>query len=57
MRLARVIIKLKSGQDFVEFLTADKLRVAFLGQRNANCADATGINGALTNRCRWLTIP
>jgi hypothetical protein len=57
MRLARVIIKLKSGQDFVEFLTADKLRVAFLGQRSANCADATGINGALTNRCRWLTIP
>jgi hypothetical protein len=56
MRLARVIIKLKSGQDFVEFLAADKLHVSTVGQSDATCADATGINGALTNRCRWLTI-
>src|SRR5215813_13162478 len=51
MRLARVIIKLKSGQELVEFLAADKLRVAFLGRRNTICADAAGINGALTNQC------
>jgi hypothetical protein len=50
MRLARVIIEPESGRDFVEFLAADNLRVSFVGQRNAICAEATGINGALTNR-------
>jgi hypothetical protein len=57
MRLARVIIKLKSGRDFVEFLAADSLRVSFPRRRKAICAETTGINEALTNRCRWLTIP
>jgi hypothetical protein len=56
MRLARVIIKPESGRDFVEFLAADNLRVSFSRRRKAICADTTGINGALTNRCRWLTI-
>jgi hypothetical protein len=50
MRLARVIIEPESGRDFVEFLAADNLRVSFVGQRNAICREATGINGALTNR-------
>jgi hypothetical protein len=57
MRLARVIIKLKSGRELVEFLAADNLRVSFVRRRKAICADETGINGALTNRARWLTIP
>jgi hypothetical protein len=57
MRLARVIIEPESGQDFVEFLAADNLRVAFPRQRTTICAEATDINGALTNRALWLTIP
>ena len=56
MRLARVIIEPESGRDFVEFLAADNLRVSFVGQRKSICAEATGINGALTNRALWLTI-
>jgi hypothetical protein len=57
MRLARVIIKLKSGQELVEFLAADNLPVSFVGQQKPICAEATGINGALTNPALWLTIP
>jgi hypothetical protein len=57
MRLARVIIKLKSGRELVEFLAADNLRVSFPRPRQSICAETTGINGALTNRARWLTIP
>jgi hypothetical protein len=57
MRLARVIIKLKSGRELVEFLAADNLRVSFPRQRKTIFAETTGINGALTNRAGWLTIP
>jgi hypothetical protein len=32
MRRARVIIKLKSGREIVEFLAADNLRVSLVGQ-------------------------
>jgi hypothetical protein len=57
MRLAHVIIKLKSGQELVEFLAADNLPVSFVGQQKPICVEATGINGALTNPALWLTIP
>jgi hypothetical protein len=50
MRLARVIIEPESGRELVEFLAADNLRVSFVGQRKTICREATGINGALTNR-------
>jgi hypothetical protein len=56
MRRARVIIKLKSGLNREEFLTADNLCVSFSGQRNETCADAAGLNDALTNQRLWLTI-
>jgi len=50
MRLARVIIEPESGRELVESLAADNVRVSFVGQRKSICAEATGINGALTNR-------
>jgi hypothetical protein len=56
MRRARVIIKLKSGLNREEFLTADNLCVSFPGQREATCAEAAGLNDALTNQRLWLTI-
>jgi hypothetical protein len=56
MRLARVIIKPKSGQDRVEFLAADNLTLSFLRRQQSISVDKTSINRALTNRCRWLTI-
>ena len=56
MRRARVIIKLKSGLNREEFLTADNLYVSFSGRRDETCADAAGLNDALTNQRLWLTI-
>jgi hypothetical protein len=56
MRRARVIIKPKSGLNREEFLTADNLCVSFPGQRDETCADAAGLNDALTNQRLWLTI-
>jgi hypothetical protein len=57
MRPARVIIKLESGLNGVEFLAADNLCVAFLGQRDETCDHVGGLNDALTNQRLWLTIP
>jgi len=56
MRRARVIIKLKSGLNREEILTADNLCVSILGQREKSCADAGEFNDALTKRRVWLTI-
>ena len=56
MRHARVIIKLKSGLNREEFLTADNLYVSFSWQREMSCADASEFNDALTKRRAWLTI-
>ena len=56
MRLARVIIKLKSRQNRVEFLAADNVTLSFLRHEQSISVDMTSINRALTNRCRWLTI-
>lgn len=56
MRRARVIIKLKSGPNREEFLTADNSCVSFVGQLEKTCADVTPFNDALTNRRAWLTI-
>ena len=56
MRRARVIIKLKSGLNREEILTADNLCVSILGQREKSCADASEFNDALTKRRVWLTI-
>jgi len=55
MRRARVIIKLKSGLNREEFLTADNLCVSFPGQRDETRVDTAGLNDALTNRRAWLT--
>ena len=55
MRRARVIIKLKSGLNRDEFLTADNLCVSFPGQRGETRVDVAGLNDALTNRRAWLT--
>lgn len=55
MRLTRVIIKLKSGLNRDEFLTADNLCVSFPGQRDETHMDVAGLNDALTNRRAWLT--
>jgi len=57
MRPARVIIKLKSGLNGVEFLTADNLCVSFVGQRDEACEHVAALNDPLTNRRLWLTIP
>jgi hypothetical protein len=56
MRRARVIIKLKSGLNREEFLTADNLCVSIPGQRENSCAGAGRLNDALTKRRAWLTI-
>lgn len=41
MRLVSVIIKLKSRQYHVEFLSVGNFRVSFLRQRNGICTDLT----------------
>jgi hypothetical protein len=56
MRPAHVIIKLETGLNREEILTADNLCVSFSGQREKSCADASEFNDALTNRPVWLTI-
>ena len=56
MRRARVIIKLESGLNREEFLTADNLCVSFSWQGDETCADAAGLNDALTNQRLWLTV-
>ena len=43
MRRARVIIKLESGLNREEFLTADNLCVSISGQREKSCADAASL--------------
>ena len=56
MRRARVIIKLESGLNREEFLTADNLCVSISGQREKSCAYASEFNDVLTNQRLWLTI-
>jgi hypothetical protein len=56
MRLARVIIKLKSRQNRVEFLAADNLTLSFPRRQQSISVAATSINRALTMAVEWLTI-
>ena len=56
MRLARVIIKLKSGLNREEILSADNLCVSISGQQKKSCAGSGQFKNALTNRRAWLTI-
>jgi hypothetical protein len=56
MRRARVIIKLETGLNREEILTADNLCVSISGQRKKSCVDVSGFNDALTNQRLWLTI-
>jgi hypothetical protein len=56
MRRARVIIKLETGLNREEILTADNLCVSISRQRKKSLADSGQFNDALTNQRLWLTI-